>query len=679
MKKKTRVAEDTAAGIPVLTAERFDGQYEPTCLSSGFVGFRPGANPLAPAPVAVAGFYRTHPLFGCETLCAAPDPLTVEIKLDGQAATLSTHRQRLDLSCGELTTEMKAVTASGKRAAVNVVQFAARSLPCVLAQEVEVQPLTDGRVEWNSQVATHGVPVEVYRQAPYYEPHLWDHFLGVRSDRCRLGIAVVAGGEGHQRVRPGAFAADGRAGASLRLRVLAALVPDSYSADPEQQAARMAQRAGTLGYEQLRAENRSHWAHLWRSRVRVSGDPEAQEALDVAFYYLHSEAHHASQFSIPPFGLTLCENYQGHIFWDADAWMFLPVALADPEAGRAMADFRRRTLEAARKLASLYGCRGAQYPWQSVARTGDEGCPHAAHTGWSEQHVNHHVAIAQWQYCLVADDREYMRDGAWPVLKGVADWICSRGVWTANGFEIHDICGVDEATPNISNGSHMNLTARMALEAAIACAGKLGFTSPRQWREAADRMFLPMDVAGKVIVPYPGARHTPGRTGYSVGMLPFLLVHNPPVPIETLCATWQFEEKVRGEQPDNPSNPASAGGPGFTVPPMAAAAAFFGNRELARDLFHNSWKPYWREPFGITSEYRHYTYGNYLTNHGSLLQNTLLGFTGLRIVDGDWRVYPASLPAGWNRIECERFRVKGKPMKLTAEHGKPAILVPAED
>jgi len=97
---------------------------------------------------------------------------------------------------------------------------------------------------------------------------------------------------------------------------------------------------------------------------------------------------------------------------------------------------------------------------------------------------------------------------------------------------------------------------------------------------------------------------------------------------------------------------------------------------MAKSIFHDAWKPCWREPFGITAEYRFYGYGSYITNYGSLLQNTLLGFTGLRVVDGDWRVYPGSLPAGWNKIECDRIWVKGKPMKLIAEHGKLATLIP---
>ena len=189
--------------IPVLSMDRFDGNYESTCLSNGFVGFRPGVNPLLPAPVTVAGFYRTFPLFGCASLCSAPYPLAVDIKMDGQAATVRTKSQSLDLSCGELTTELEASTTSGKSATVKVVQFASRSIPCVVAQEITIQPSQDTNIELNSQIAMNGAPVEVYRKGAYYQPEMWDYVLGVRSDRCKLGIAVVGGGDGVRRNNPG--------------------------------------------------------------------------------------------------------------------------------------------------------------------------------------------------------------------------------------------------------------------------------------------------------------------------------------------------------------------------------------------------------------------------------------------------------------------------------------------
>ncbi len=70
-------------------------------------------------------------------------------------------------------------------------------------------------------------------------------------------------------------------------------------------------------------------------------------------------------------------------------------------------------------------------------------------------------------------------------------------------------------------------------------------------------------------------------------------------------------------------------------------------------------------------------YGCFLTDYGSLLQTAMFGFTGLRISEGDWQKYPASLPEGWSRIEVDRIFVKGEEKKLIATDGAPAQLVSA--
>ncbi|HEX2662756.1 MAG TPA: carboxypeptidase-like regulatory domain-containing protein [Candidatus Acidoferrum sp.] len=62
----------------------------------------------------------------------------------------------------------------------------------------------------------------------------------------------------------------------------------------------------------------------------------------------------------------------------------------------------------------------------------------------------------------------------------------------------------------------------------------------------------------------------------------------------------------------------------------------------------------------------------FLTNFGSLLQAVMFGFTGLRISENDWQKYPASLPAGWSKIEIDRVYVKGQAKRLVATDGSPA-------
>ena len=161
---------------------------------------------------------------------------------------------------------------------------------------------------------------------------------------------------------------------------------------------------------------------------------------------------------------------------------------------------------------------------------------------------------------------------------------------------------------------------------------------------------------------------------YSIGNLHYLFLHNCPVEDEVFRNTYFHEEQIRLTREPGGVVTGSTGAPCFTSPPWAACAAFCGERDKAAELFRNAWENYWLEPFGMISEYQSQNYGSYITSFGSMLQSTLLGFTGLRIQAGDWAKYPATLPEGWTKIEVDRVWVRGKPMKLVAEHGKIAVL-----
>jgi protein-glucosylgalactosylhydroxylysine glucosidase len=76
----------------------------------------------------------------------------------------------------------------------------------------------------------------------------------------------------------------------------------------------------------------------------------------------------------------------------------------------------------------------------------------------------------------------------------------------------------------------------------------------------------------------------------------------------------------------------------------------------------------------LTRENPVYVDGSYITNYGALLMDALMGFTGLRITDGDWAQYPAVLPEGWNRITLDRIWIRGKPMRVVAENGHRAVI-----
>jgi trehalose/maltose hydrolase-like predicted phosphorylase len=693
-----------SAPIPKLVARHFDSNFVPASLSNGFIGLRPGANPLiaitslppdlvgkpvtAPLATVVAGFVRSHPVFGIESWAPAPYPLGINLKVnkvsmlafpavDSVAAApilVQVVSQSLDMSNGELETEMM-FSAGSVKVGMRVIQFASRSVPSLVCQRILLTPSADTDMEIDTRIDTTGIPGTVYRDhAPsrnYHEEQDIDRVMGFRSDRSKLGVALAVGASpGVVWRSPGTYLIDAKAGKTYTFDIIAAMVSEAYHPDPDLEAIRLARWGKLLGWDELRRQNQAVWAELWKSRVEIEGDPEAQRALDTAFFYLHANSHPASRTGVPDYGFSQYEIYFGQIFWDMDSYMFPAALLTWPPTAKAMLEYRLRGLEAARKKAASFGYEGAQYPWEG-GTDGAEATPTIWPEGYDELHTVPDVALAFWEYQTATQDPEFLRRATWPVLKAVAEWIATRGHFTARGFEIDRIEGPDEGSGNYNNGSYMNGVCKLVMRAAIECAHRVGAVPPELWERIEREMFFPLDAQQKVIIPYDGA--TPGKR-YSIGNLQLLLMHGLPVPTDLFRNTYEFEEALRAQVPRGGSDPCSEKSVAFLCPAFASTEAFFGDRHKAAETFRRAWQPYWIEPYGLAREFAFSTDGSYITNYGALLMAATMGFTGLRITDGDWAQYPATLPEGWTRITLDRIWIKGKPMRVVAEDGKRAVI-----
>jgi trehalose/maltose hydrolase-like predicted phosphorylase len=652
----------TESGIPVLTRTDFSERLDPAYLSNGLIGIRPGPNPLAPSPTAVSGYVYTHPVHRVECLAPAPYPLMTDILVDGigllaNADRVTPRNQTLDMHTGELTTEMDFEPRPGVRIAMSVLQFASRGTPSLVAQEVTLASDRAVDVMLVPEIATENVPGRRLT-APIPE-RTRDIAVALTLESeggsSRLGIALTAIADASIRSAPTGpgYVTEIEAGRKMKFRTISAMVSSFYHPSPDLQAIRMASWGRMLGFERLREQNREQWESLWKSRVRVDAGADNQRALDVAFFYLHSSVHPSNQNGMPPFGLSQTEHYFGHSFWDTETFSLTPILLASPAAAKSLLEFRLRGLSAARHNASLFGYRGAQFPWEATQTDGSEATPTFADTGWSEQHVVPDVALAFWQYQQATADPEFLRRGTWPVLRAVAEWIESRGEFTSAGFAIRNIMGPNEGVNNTNNNAYVNLACASALEAAHRCAPLAGVTPPRVWKRIAQALILPRDRNTGAVLAYEGAQQD------AFPDLSFLLPFDPPLPGGDLERTYaSFKRREREYMI------------GFATAPASAGAAFLGDRKLATTLFEQCWRPFWMPPFGMTKEAASQSYGCFVTNFGSILQTAMLGFTGLRIRDGDWARYPASMPEGWKTIEIDRISVRGEPKRLIAVQGR---------
>src|SRR5260370_17926570 len=131
------------------------------------------------------------------------------------------------------------------------------------------------------------------------------------------------------------------------------MVSDLYHPEPDLEAIRLASWGSLLGFETLREQNRSSWAELWKSRVRVSGDTDAQRVLDAAFFYLHSSLHASTRTGMPPFGLSQFAYYYGHSFWATETWSLLPFTLTAPPTASRLLEYRFPVLDSAKRQPPL--------------------------------------------------------------------------------------------------------------------------------------------------------------------------------------------------------------------------------------------------------------------------------------------------------------------------------------
>jgi hypothetical protein len=372
------------------------------------------------------------------------------------------------------------------------------------------------------------------------------------------------------------------------------------------------------------------------------------------------------------FGLATWHDYHyyyGHVMWDIESFSVPPLSLLQPEAVTSLLEYRLRSLNGARSNAQCYGRRGLQFPWESAPTTGQEASPSPGTAAWHEDHVSLDVALAFTRFAQTSGDGNFLRDKAWPVLSGVADWIASRAHHGRQGWEIRRSMGIAERKQECDNEAFTMLSAQAVLEAALEAATMLKRPEGSQWREIAAHLKLPL--RDGVLV-----SHDDYRSNEEKGATPSPLMGIFPL------------EKLGG--------PIARATLDFYLPrakdyigsPMLSAlygvwAARKGDRRLSLKLLEEGYARFTTGRFLQTLEYRPDKFpeqpqaGPFFANMGGFLMSLLFGFPGLKPGWGDAREWPQHdvvLPEGWQAIEVPRLWLKGRPMRLSAEQGRKARL-----
>ncbi|XP_074399654.1 protein-glucosylgalactosylhydroxylysine glucosidase isoform X2 [Zonotrichia albicollis] len=410
---------------------------------------------------------------------------------------------------------------------------------------------------------------------------------------------------------------------------------------------------------------RSHihaWAALRRGcSVELDGPPALRQALHGCLYYLLSALPPRDSPGVPfhgisPGGLsngTRGEDYWGHIFWDQDTWMFPNILLLHPGAARAILHYRIRTLEGARQNAREQGYEGAKFPWESAA-TGREVCPEEIY-GAQEIHISGDVLMAFEQYyCTTQDLKLFREDGGWELVEAVAQYWCSRMVWSEEEqlYHIRGVMPPDEYHSQVDNSAYTNAVARRSLNFAADLARDLLLPVPEEWEDRARKIKVPFDEERKYHPEYDG--YSPGEPvkQADVVLLGFPLMH--PMSAEVRRNDLEMYEPV--------TDPA---GPAMTWSMFALGWLELKEPQRAWSQMEKCFSNI-TEPFKVWVENADGSGAvNFLTGMGGFLQVVLFGFTGFSLFSEalGQALYP-SLSLSLGSSLCLHFLLSSHPSIL---------------
>ena len=437
------------------------------------------------------------------------------------------HERALDLRAGTVSRSADWVSPTGRRVRVRSVRLVSFTQRAIAAIEYVVEAVdAPVRLIVQSELVANE-PVPPRSADPRVAAVLDDPLAAVAQDvqehevillhRTRRTGLQVAAGMDHRVEGPGEVTVETTAsenwarttivcsldpGQRLRIVKLLAYGWSGLRSTPalRDQVAAALTAARHTGLQNLLAEQRSYLDDFWDGAdVRVEGDPQVQQAVRFALFHVLQASARGERRCLPAKGLT-GPGYDGHAFWDTEAYVLPVLTYTQPQAAADALRWRHATLDLARQRAATLGLRGAAFAWRTI---GGEECSGYWPAGTAAFHINADIAAAVTRYRSVTGDEALEVEVGLELLVETARLWMSLGHHDNNGgWHIPGVTGPDEYTAIVTDNAFTNLAAAHNLRGAAEAAERhpdlaraLGVTTEEiaGWRTAGYAVHVPYD------------------------------------------------------------------------------------------------------------------------------------------------------------------------------------------
>jgi trehalose/maltose hydrolase-like predicted phosphorylase len=437
--------------------------------------------------------------------------------------------------------------------------------------------------------------------------------------------------------------------------------------DVDEWPLRKSVRGADPEFDALLGETKGAWASDWDVDIEIDGPVEDQQAVRSFLFYLRSAIAERERMSLSPYGLS-SPTYNGHVFWDADIWVFPALALIEPEKAKAIPAYRLELRDVARanfdqwmsdgrphangKLGNLtlFGkVLGYKFPWESSV-TGRETVPGPSKY---EEHISGDVA---WMLHQAASLDLCPADMAAEIVLGVGSYYGYR----SPGGIMTGVMSPDESHIG-ENDLYTNLLAQWC-----ANGGKWVPEGTTEFGRPRIKFKLPQD--DQTFLTY----NNDALRSYkqAAAVLSIYPLQYPPAEAQAVKMMDRFADKT------------TPNGPAMSDSLHALIWARLGETDKAYDTWKRGWQDFVKGPFLLFSEKRKKESTYFTTGAAGCLQTVLYGFLGFRIdskkqAGAGWSTNLAlgqvlsvkpNLPKTWKSVKFKNFTVLGRRYTLIATH-----------
>ncbi|MEJ7913421.1 MAG: glycoside hydrolase family 65 protein, partial [Chitinophagaceae bacterium] len=456
--------------------------YYGITVANGMIGIVSSPEPFKVKDVVLAGAYDQYGRGRVSNFLRSFNLLNMNLDIDGKrvdSKNISNMRQELDMRSAAFA----AAFDFGDKATVDYTYYSLRQLPFTVLMDINITAKKDITISGASVMEAPDALRDVQN---YYNeidrPHVVISLL-TSSAKSPTGKLLMCASntflfrEAHSdeprvihemwdnNMHLMKFSKKIKAGETYRFSIAGSSITSAHHDDPLNEAERMTIFARLEGRDRLIGFHIKAWEEIWKSDIIIDGDPQTQQDVHSMLYHLYSFVREGTALSPSPMGLSGL-GYNGHVFWDTDLWMFPAILVLHPEMARSLVEYRYQRLEAARRNAFNHGYKGAMFPWES-ADSGVEETPVWALSGPFEHHITACVGMAAWSYFCVTQDKDWLREKGWPIIKETADFWASRVERNGAGkYDIKNVVAADEWAENVDNNAFTNAAARTNLQSA---------------------------------------------------------------------------------------------------------------------------------------------------------------------------------------------------------------------